>query len=152
MSMVRVLFLFWILILDWISSMGKDFCENDMTFNFFNFFARRRDSSLKYVGLNTQPSTGLWKNNKKWAHYQVAQWYASFDSVPQPLDPRNYGWEADNPNRTLWAVTLAATHIDLHMSKFLGSLKGTFQWNVIKMVLYLLWVAILNFEFWIITN
>ena len=36
------------------------------------------------------------KINKKWA-----QWYASLDSGPQPLDPRNYGWEADNPNRTL---------------------------------------------------
>ena len=37
------------------------------------------------------------KINKKWARYQVAQWYASLE----PLDPRNYGWEADNPNRTL---------------------------------------------------
>ena len=48
------------------------------------------------------PSTEAFeKINKKLAHYQVAQWYASLDSSPQPLDQRNYGWEADNPNRTL---------------------------------------------------
>ena len=44
----------------------------------------------------------------KRAHFQVAQWYAALDSDPPPLDPRDYGWEADGINKSLSAVPVPA--------------------------------------------
>ena len=37
----------------------------------------------------------------KRAHFQVAQWYAALSSDPPSLDPRNFGWEADDVNKAL---------------------------------------------------
>ena len=44
------------------------------------------------------PTTEAFVKNIKRAHFQVAQWYAALDSDPLPLDPRDYGWEADGIN------------------------------------------------------
>ena len=45
--------------------------------------------------------------NTKRAHFQVAQWYDALDLDPPPLDPRDYGWEADDINKSLSATTVA---------------------------------------------
>ena len=53
------------------------------------------------------PTTEAFTQNTKRAHFQVAQWYAALDSDPPPLDPRDYGWEADDINKSLSATTVA---------------------------------------------
>ena len=54
------------------------------------------------------PTTEAFVENMKQAHFQVAQWYAALDSDPPPLDPRDYGWEADGINKSLSAVPVPA--------------------------------------------
>ena len=53
------------------------------------------------------PTTEAFMQNTKRAHFQVAQWYAALDSDPPPLDPRDYGLEADYINKSLSATTVA---------------------------------------------
>ena len=53
------------------------------------------------------PTTDAFKQNVKRAHFQVAQWYAAMESEPPPLDPRDYGWEADDINKLLTPITVA---------------------------------------------
>ena len=47
------------------------------------------------------PTTEAFMQNAKRAHFQVAQWYAA------SLDPRDYGWEADDTNKSLLPTTVA---------------------------------------------
>jgi hypothetical protein len=53
------------------------------------------------------PTTEAFLQNAKRAHFQVAQWYAVLDSYPPSLEPRDYGWEADDVNKTLSPTTVA---------------------------------------------
>ena len=52
------------------------------------------------------PTTEAFKQNAKRAHFQCALWYAALDSVPPTLDPKEYGWEVDNNNETLTAISV----------------------------------------------
>ena len=47
------------------------------------------------------------KQNIRRAHFEVAQWYAALDPDPPPLHPREYGWEADDINKSHSATTVA---------------------------------------------
>ncbi|KAL8566826.1 hypothetical protein ACOMHN_052224 [Nucella lapillus] len=53
------------------------------------------------------PTTEAFVENMKRAHFQVAQWYAALESDP-PLGPLDYGWEADDVNRSLSAIPVPA--------------------------------------------
>jgi len=50
------------------------------------------------------PTTEAFVENMKRAYFQVVQWYAALDSDSPPLEPRDYGWEADGINKSLSAV------------------------------------------------
>lgn len=54
------------------------------------------------------PTTEAFVENMKRAHFQVAQWYAALESDPPPLAPLDYGWEADDVNRSLSAIPVPA--------------------------------------------
>lgn len=54
------------------------------------------------------PTTEAFVENMKRAHFHVAQWYAALESDPPPLDPLNYGWEADDVNKSLYAMLVPA--------------------------------------------
>ena len=47
------------------------------------------------------PTTEAFHQHTLRAHIQVAHWYASLEEDPPPLNPEEFGWEADNDNKTL---------------------------------------------------
>jgi len=53
------------------------------------------------------PTTEGFLQNAKRAHFQVVQWYAALESDPPSLNPLDYGWNADDINRTLYPTAVA---------------------------------------------
>ena len=52
-------------------------------------------------------TTEAFNQNIRRAHFEDAQWYAALDPDPPPLNPREYGWEADDINKSHSATTVA---------------------------------------------
>ena len=47
------------------------------------------------------PTNEAFEQNVRRAHYQVCQWYSALTGDSPPLDPVDYGWEADDINKCL---------------------------------------------------
>ena len=58
------------------------------------------------------PTTEVFVQNAKRAHFQVAQWYAALSSDPPSLDPRNFGWEPNDVNKAL-SPTIGAEGVSM---------------------------------------
>ena len=53
------------------------------------------------------PTTERFLQNAKRAHFRAVQWYAALKSDPPSLNPPDYGWEADDVNKTLYPTAIA---------------------------------------------
>ena len=52
------------------------------------------------------PTTEAFVQNVLRCHYQVAQWYGALESNPPPLNPVEFGWDADHTNKSLFPCTV----------------------------------------------
>ena len=67
---------------------------------------KRAKSSGAHKLCFLSPKSEAYTENIKRAHFKVGQWYAALDSDPPTLDPRDYGWVADDTNKSLSAITV----------------------------------------------
>ena len=52
------------------------------------------------------PTAEAFMQNVKRAHFQVTYWYAAMEPEPPPLNPQDFGWEADDINKSLSHTTV----------------------------------------------
>ena len=53
------------------------------------------------------PTSEAFKQNVRWAHFQVFVWKAAFEKYPPELAPTNFGWVKDEASISLLPVTIS---------------------------------------------
>ena len=84
------------------------FETNSMTDCRINSWYQKTSKARKSAALLQilPPSHGAFRENVKYAHFQMATWYSTMNSHPPNLDPAFYGWVFDEINKILCPVDI----------------------------------------------